>query len=560
MHARSASVAFCLSILLTACSGSGSSGTTSTASNNSESGTLVVKGTFGALPSPLAAAIPGDGVWNYSVATDYFYGSPATPNSPSLAADFQNNSLAKKITYVFPVFGYLDQKLSSTNPYPSSAQQTCPDFNGSYTQTVFSYYALPQIKPVVSSVAASVLGTCVDGPKVTQYYTNKVGIPQVVPVIEMSPAFNAAIVYQQSQSQPYQFGADELVQLAQTIATTILNDPNVYGVAFDNEPAISKATSDPNNPVVNCQGLDLEHLFYGTLAHALATANPSKPKYLFLFDAPDTARALYTAAPSVTYGDKAGNSHTCPYSATPTKQPAFPPLTNIVMKPALYDLETATGSGPLDLATYKTDVNKAVQSALSLPNDPPVMLVLPASATDTMWSGLQTYNTKITSGTVPVYKNLQTSSCDTAVKTSGTPNYIAVTSIICLGDNVNCPGEKPLPRPIPPYSAQANVDSFYSQCVASSNTSAGMNDYFNVGLDAVNKSNIAGPGKARFLGVSLYAWRIPETADILGAINYYSVYGDKSLWKVSPQTLPMEITKDAWTSYLGWPNPLASGK
>ena len=559
MHVRSASVAFCASIFLAACSGGGGGGTTSAASSNLDSGKLVVSGVFDPLPSPLAAVAPGDGIWNYSVATDYYYGSKKGGAAPSLVYDIKTNKLAQKFNYVFPVFGSLDQGNSKLN-YPNSVQLNCYDSKGNATpQMVFSYFALPQVHPNVTTAPAAYLGDCVNGNLVTDYYKNTVGIPRVVPILEMSAGFNAALVYKQTSANAWQLGADELVVLAKNIATTILNDPNVYGVGFDNEPAIFKAAGDPNNPGnVNCQGLDLEHLFYGTLAHALASDKVNGPKYLFLFDAPATASALYTGATTVGYSDKSG-SYTCTYSTTTlTKANAFQALPNIVVKPALYDMETISDSGPLVVANYQTDVNNTVQSALAVSTDPPAMLVLPASATDTMWTSVQTYNLNFKS--TPYYPPTQLPAigvCNNEATISTSISYGVLAALICGPDGLGCPDSKT------PNLPADNIKNFLSQCKVYPNIYKGnnvaMNDYFKAALNAVS-AKVTPANKARYLGVSLYAWRIAETSDINGAINYYSVYSDPSIHKTSIQLFPMEISPDIWTSFLGWSNPLKLGK
>ena len=136
---RLAVVALCFSFLLVACSGGGSNGgSTNAVADNPKSGSLVMKGLFGPLPTPLAAPAPGDGIWNYSVATDYYFGSTKGGIAPSLVADFKANNLAQKITYAFPVFGSLDQGTSKSY-YPNSAQLHCYDSNKNpATQMVFS--------------------------------------------------------------------------------------------------------------------------------------------------------------------------------------------------------------------------------------------------------------------------------------------------------------------------------------------------------------------------------------------------------------------------------------
>ncbi len=103
-----------ITALLIACgdSGQGSAGGESSAGK-----------VFGALPLPMADAATGDGVWNYSVASDYYYGFIKSGSQPSLLADFNsNNKLAGKMTYVFPVFGYIDKDVN--NSYSSNTAQT----------------------------------------------------------------------------------------------------------------------------------------------------------------------------------------------------------------------------------------------------------------------------------------------------------------------------------------------------------------------------------------------------------------------------------------------------
>lgn len=553
-------LALCASIFLISCSGGGGSGgggSSSATTDNSVSGTLVVKRQFGELRQSVTGPPPGDGIWNYSVATDYYWGSVKGGVQPSLKADFVANNLGQKITYAFPVFGYIDQDatkgfsgntvqpncyIGKNTPIPSN-QRDSLKMN---PQAVFSYFAMPQLKPLFITGAYPAIGDCVDGAQATSYYKNTVGISRVVPVLEMSDDFNTAITYATNSKDPTKIDMDQLMDLAVTIANTILADDNAYGVAFDNEPAIFKATSTSTPKMANCQGLDLEAAFYGTIAHTLASGAKG-PKYLFLYDAPDTARSLYKG---VRYAVDP-NGKQCPYSVN------FPALTNIVMKPALYDLEVADStysSGPVSVGVYRDLVISYLKSTFALAGDPPAMVVLPASATDTMWSSLQSYNIGISSTPYVLPTTLKTpSTCNQDATVVGSVDYVAITSLIC-GDSstYSCP-DMQNPTTLP----GTNVTNFLSMCKAYQNTSPTganvvMNDYFSSALGVLNTNYIVGDGKSRYLGASLYAWRISAWSDLQGAISYYSLYRTPSALKTTSALFPMQITQDAWTSYLNW--------
>jgi hypothetical protein len=527
-----------ITALLIACgdSGQGSAGGESSAGK-----------VFGALPLPIADAATGDGVWNYSVASDYYYGFIKSGSQPSLLADFNsNNKLAGKMTYVFPVFGYIDKDVN--NSYSSNTAQTnC--YIGTSTpiphpplsipvspaRTVFSYFALPQIKPGNIDITLTTLGDCVDGMQATSYYKNTIGIPRVVPVVEMSQGFNDAITMLNStNSKSIDMG--QLMNLAITIAKTILADNSVYGVAFDNEPAINKATSDRNNPVANCNGYDLEAAFYGTLAHTLATDSRG-PKYLYLFDAAATANSLFR-------GSRSATGTNCTYSNT------FPALPNIVIMPALYDLEDTTNkpaSGPVDLSTFSNLLTNNVSSPLGNSGGPPVMFVLPASATSTMWTSAQSYNTTIQSSyTNPTSIDISGVCVDDATSNLSSINYQVLTQFMCTFQNktLMCPTKYP-PNPLTQY-----VSQFLNDCKSYTNTSV-MNQYFTEALAAVNKATTKRQATLpRFIGNSLYAWRINAMNDISGATKYYSIYGDSTLYKTDTEVFPPQITPEAWTTYL----------
>lgn len=178
------------------------------------------------------------------------------------------------------------------------------------------------------------------------------------------------------------------------------------------------------------------------------------------------------------------------------------------------------------------------------------MFVLPASATSTMWSTAQSYNTSINpskSYVNPTSINTPGLCINDAVNVTTSINYQVLAQFICTfqSNTLLCPIKSP-PNPVTQYVAQ-----FLNDCKSYSNTS-GMNDYFNAALTAVKavtatRSSTTLP---RFIGNSLYAWRINAMNDISGAIKYYSIYGDSTLYKTDTEVFPPQITPEAWITYL----------
>ena len=115
-------------------------------------------------------------------------------------------------------------------------------------------------------------------------------------------------------------------------------------------------------------GQQKEELFFGTIASILAGAQ----KFLLLFDAPTSAKALYA-----TY-------------------------TNVVFMQPLYDLDnsdpadhTSTAYNPDQLASaYTGSINSVASGTLtaSAAAGQSVMYVVPASATSTIWDFEMSYN------------------------------------------------------------------------------------------------------------------------------------------------------------------------
>lgn len=528
---------------LNACGGP-SSGTTSTASNNSPS--------LGG-EELLAGPAPGNGIWNYSVATDYYYGSRNL--SPSLNADIANYDLNHTaIKYVFPVFGNV-QSGSNFNYTGSLSSGVCPS-DTNKTQPIFSYYAIPQVQdrlstgvyPVVPGPPFSItLGMCVDGKVVTNYYKKTVGIPYVVPVVEI-PDFSSFI------GTPT-LDTTQVLAIADAISTLIAGDPNAYGVAFDNEPAINKATSKSTPPAVNCAGLYYEALFYGRIAQKLALAS----KYLFLFDAPDTGNTLYQGIKTIT--DPTDSSKTCPTSLAPALP--YNALTNIVLQKPLYDMLATTdksANGPILVQDNTNQAQKSIASYLGTPNGPPVTFVLPASATSTMWESLQIYN-------VPGFKNAlqsisptpalptyivplsQAGTCNQDATSTTTINYKVLSQYLCSVASVGASCLVPTSQP----AITSLIGDFINppNCGSFSNKGVMMQDYFKGETDLITSVS-TGNKSQTYLGSSLYAWRISAMSDLGAVPSTYSLLQNPKPTSYSVQLFPMNISDGVWTNFVGW--------
>lgn len=550
---------------LSACGGDSSSTNSATSDRN----TLVRLSEV--FISPPAA---GNGIWNYSVATDYFFGSRKL--SPSLYSDitkYDPNHTA--IQYVFPVFGNIQAGTANnyvSNPMGSSACRT----QNAYSQAVFSYYALPleNDRLITGSYPTSpydptgpfsrYIGACVSGLTVTDYYKNTVKIPYVVPVVEI-PSFSSFIGSPSSAAigppvDPTQvsLGIPQVLNIANAVAEMIISDPNAYGVGFDNEPAINKATSSANAAIkVNCQGMYYEQLFYGAIAAKLAQASP--PKYLFLFDAPDTGNSLYQGI--TTMVDPSSTS--TPPQNCALNSASFPPLTygplkNIVLQKPLYDLGDTTNlpaNGPISLSDNIGLTTQVISSYLGMANGPPVTFVLPASATSTMWDSLQIYNlptlrTQLATNPslYPTSISIQSASrCNQDALTISSINYQVLSQFLCADNSSNsC---------LTPSSSLATIRATIEGFIGTNNCGSFTNQttlqsYFAAGLPLITRSTTS-QKKQPYLGSSLYAWRIKAMSDIEAAPSYYSLDGPSNL-PPSIQLFPMDISDGVWNDFISW--------
>ena len=465
----------------------------------------------------------GNGVWNYSVATDYYYGTktPAA-ESPSLYYDLKVAYNTSTIQFVFPQFPTLDIPSSGFNPSASGAfTDVCPSSGKASSTQIMNYYALPQLTENSVTGVSTYLGPCVNGESVTAYYSSF--ISHVVPVIDITQEFNQALKATTSQT---------VIATADNVAAMINNDPNTYGVAFDNEPAINK---DGLDKAPNPLDYPLEQEFYGEIAYKLA----EHKKYLFLFDAPHTANYLYNN----------GYNHQN--------------LNNIILFQYLYDLDTtndATPAGPVSIESYTILVNKAATNALSSGNssEPPLRFVLPASATSTMWDYAQGYD-MVSAATKniaeSVYVNQTTLSnpsiCESADATTAlTIDNDVLSVFLCNSSNI-CHGAEG-------YNPSATIDSFLNiqNCVNYKNVTP-LITYFNISTASVSASlQSNGSNNPRYLGVDLYAWQIEPFAEINAAKGYFNVLQTSTLYKQNTQVFPSEITSMVWESFISWDQDL----
>ena len=444
--------------------------------------------------------LKGNGIWNYSVATDYYYGTMNPPQSPSLAVDLPANPDAN-IEYVFATFISLSVGYKSDGSTPALISDQCPSDS---SVPKIAYYALPQINP---SMYTGALGPCVTGESATAYYAgiNKNAPLKVVPVAEYAddsfPAFMSTAT------------SAEITTIATALAQTILKDPSVYGLAIDNEKSINGSNQTPAAPNTTV-GQQKEEFFFAELARILAGGK----KYLFLFDAPTSAKALYS-----TY-------------------------TNIVFMQPLYDLDnsdpavhTSTAYNPDQLASpYTQSVNNVAAGTLTNIQAPgqSVMFVVPASATSTIWDFEMSYNYPPPNNYVNPILNVPGITANSQGFCSGIPrdNKVTNTVLTAMID--------------PGYS----IDTFLgaNNCYLFTNTTP-LNDYFLTSLQAITAAKKQTSQQVNYLGAALYAWRISGINDINAAKYYPSIYtaGGGSQKSVN-LTGPPDIQSSSWSIFNKW--------
>jgi hypothetical protein len=497
-----------LSSLISACGGDSTNsmvGTSSDASTTTKKRDLISYMYTDETSQPLK----GNGIWNYSVATDYYYGTMMTdnkpsPQSPSLAVDLGKNKDAN-IEYVFATFISLS---SGYVPDPAPAGITTPPLirdqcSSDGVVPWITYYALSPVKSTIYPTSPNPLGECVDGMKATAYYANinKDAPLKVVPVAEYADDTFPSYIAKASSA--------DIKNLAAKLAGEIGSDPSTYGLAIDNEKSI-------NSYNVNT-GQANEEIFFGELARLLGLKN----KYLFLFDANKSAIDLYATYKNIVLLAPLYDLD----NTDPTKGPAYnpdhlsSPYTNSANNMASGTLSTSIGAG---------------QS---------VMFVVPASATSTIWDYEMVYNYPYFT-TTPYMDPIQNAlppgiSANSNGETCATlqRDELTTTVLNALVDPS---------RSVTQFLGSANCNYF-------KNTTP-LNSYFSTSLQAITSARANASPKANYLGATMYAWRISGINDINGMKSYYSAYTAPS-WKglnVSYQVGPPDIQSSSWTIFNNW--------
>lgn len=493
------------SLGLTACnSGSGQAASNQVTSSNTNTSvaqsSLATRAARNTQATSATALAPGNGIINYSVATDVYYGSQN--QAPSLKVDMQNYPNAK-LKYVFPAIGYITPDGSNSNIVNPLSNNT--NNCNSPANSVIDYMAQPQIKQSFfkDNGVTTPLGPCVNGGDATSYYKS-LGL-NVVPLFEYSDDLNSALAPNSIST---------VMQIADNIANIINQDHNTIGVAIDNEKALSQVSSD------------VELAFFGELAMQLNAAG----NHLFVFDAPTTVQTIYNQGVHIN-----GSVNV-----------SIPAQQNIVELDPLYDQESIPeGSyGPVGIDQYTTDTNKEVKDYFAIESRPPVMFVAPSSSTDTIWDSVQQYDLQSSKTTV----NNPTTSTDidncseSPAINSGSIDNVALANFLC--DNESCTATS-TNKIITDFLAPKN-------CVAFKNTTP-MQQFITNALNAISQNT---PAKdPRYLGTTMYAWRIDAFNDIACAVHYYSQDFESDLYKQCNQTFPAKISDTAWSAFADWNPP-----
>jgi hypothetical protein len=419
--------------------------------------------------------VPGNGVIVNSVATDIHNSTNVSSLISHITAYPKTN-----IKYVFLDFGFI-----TTEKPPRPIIYGC----ASLEMGRFSYRAVPQLKPLTSDIE-NLMGPCIDGYEVTKYFKES-NIMNVIPMINYDPGF-ADEIKTNCKSDSVCI-TKELRALANQIANVINNDANANGVAFDNEPAIRDLFNSGD-----------ENMFFETIAKALL----SKSKNLFLFDAPAAAIALHK------------NN-----------------ISNVAILEPLYDqlgVPPGQPKGPYLLQEYSDSTVKQVENYFINPDKQniPVLFVLPASATDTIWDYVQTFN-HVPTGMPLKNPTTLVSSVD-CTKPTGF-NYEIMSKLL------KCPTTN-------------SCDAVYTfldhdNCAQYTNPTA-LEVYFNASLAAEKQglANLPSPPQS-LIGNVLYTFRIDGFNNISCGIHYYSIMDDTSLYKLCNQAYPDYIPENIWMEF-----------
>lgn len=465
-----------------------------------------------AAPKALPPLVPANGVYDYTVAADYYYGSSKL--SPSLYSDLNNPSYSNSnVQYVFPDFVYLNAIPQSpyTSPQTLTTQDQCP--NGPSSNTTFNlinYFAVPIINPVIYY---GVLGGCQSGQAVTAYYSSINKNIKVIPHVSYRVDDNAgsdfggyiARLYDPTNSDTLKTSTSNIQAVADKVAELISNDPNAFGVAFDNEPAIGNVKiHGPNGPAA-------ELIFFQEIASQLL----NQGKYLFVYDANATMKTLWE------------NNN----------------LKNTVILEPLYDFGE-NNFNPDTVISMQNEATKYATNFLignSAGFKQPVMFVVPASATSTYWEYSNIYN--VAPETSPFIPSInQSATCPQPSASSIA--YQALNASLVTGET---------------------LQMFYNSCKTYTNTyKSSMTDYFNATLTGVKSAKNSPPSAnsgGSYLGVAMYAWRIHDYNDIDGfkgwGGNFVNFKNSNKVFISKNDNGPADITPSIWSALGSWQSSLS---
>jgi hypothetical protein len=293
--------------------------------------------------------------------------------------------------------------------------------------------------------------------------------------------------------------------VADKLAELIVNDPNAFGVAFDNEPAIG------NIKIHGSNGPAAELIFFQEIASQLFTQG----KYLFVYDANDTMKILWEK-----------NN-----------------LKNTVILEPLYDFGENT-LNPDTVISMQNEAKKYATNFLigdSAGFKQPVMFVVPASATSTYWEYSNIYNV------AP-----QTSPFNPLINQSNACPQPSASSIAYQALNASLVTDETL-------------QMFYNSCKTYSNTYKSlMVDYFNATLSGVKSAKNSPPSPTSggiYLGVAMYAWRIHDYNDIDGfkgwGGNFVNFKNGNKVIISKNDNGPADITPSIWSALGSWQTSLS---
>ena len=459
----------------------------------------------------------GNGVIVDSAATDYYNGN--NKYTPSLQNDLSNHA-GTQVQYIFPDVGYIIAEQSTDAVMSSATVNVMPELPCGATPTkisqippntvlfFYTFCALPELQrpdPAVEGYTFPTpdLGGAYQLSDLIKYYSAYT----VIPLITYDSGWSSTIKALNQAKNP---NLDQGMQvLGQMLAESAVTD-GAKGLAVDNELAINNTTS----PTIEID-------FFQAMTQVLAKNNAT----LFLYDANATALQLYKN-----------------YS-------------NLVIFDPLYDMENASSDvypslgspnayysvnqyqGPSTNKNVSPSVSDIVTDGMNF--DMPIMFILPASATNTLWNSAQLYNSS--GQTAQPCQALDLTPGNVELNTLS--NFLCQTNGVCptnkTGGNINT---------VQTYLGPGNCGAYLNPSALSTNHDAPMEQYFDSALAAIAPADKANP---HYIGVTLYTWRVPHYADYACSSHYYSQNNPTSMHPCN-QVIPSDIGEGIWQDFASW--------